>query len=182
MQEEVWDKAEELYKLTWGYYMFQVSSITKEDYGRMQEQIGYPETYDQHMRRLTQGIPNDASQMVRHIMRFLTDYPEFQDEKYVKTITKLIDGLRADPETHKLKALDALLKQLADRDPDARVPEDLSAHPPLFETEIGNRKFVLPTYGNPMMTALYSLLFVCFARFAFAEVETAAPAGEHEYI
>lgn len=178
----VWDKAEELYKLAWGYYMFQVSSITREDYERMQESVGYSESYEQHMARLTHGIPNDASRIVRHIELFLIEYPEFQDEKYPRTIEKLMEGLKNDPETHKLKALQTLMKQIEDRDPDARVEEEMSAHPALFETEIANRKFILPTYGNPMMTALYSLLFVCFARFLFAEADIERAAGEHEYV
>jgi hypothetical protein len=182
MEEQVWDQAEELYKLVWNYYMFQISCITREDYERMQQSVGYTENYLQHMKRLTHGIPNDASRMVRHIMRFLTDYPEFQEEKYSHTITRMIDGLKSNPEAHKLRALEALMKHISEREPGERSSEEITAHPPLFETMIGTKKFVLPTYGNPMMTALYSLLFVCFAKFAYAEMEAENPAGEHEYI
>ena len=48
--------------------------LTRENYQRIQEEIGFPETYEQHMSRLTHGIPNDASRMVKQIMVFINKY------------------------------------------------------------------------------------------------------------
>jgi hypothetical protein len=168
---DTWAIAERLYELGWEYYLYQVSCITKENYIVLQEEIGYPESYEDHIKRLVQGIPSDASRMVRQLSLFLDRYIEFKDPKYPEMIEKLIEMIRSDPERHKQAALDALKHQFATRDPDARIAEELPSHPPLFQTQVGAQSFVLPTYGNPLFTALYSLLFVCFSRFANIEVK-----------
>ena len=169
------EKATRLYELAWEYYMYQVGCLTRENYAYMQTQVGYPETFEEHTKRLFQGIPDDTSRMVQQIKRFITEYVAFQDPKYCDRIAFLIERLRADPRRHQEAAMQALMAQFKDRDPEARVPEDLPAHPPLFETTIGAQQFVLPTYGNPMMTALYSLLFVCFERFQAEEAALDPP-------
>lgn len=124
------------------------------------------------MKRLVQGIPHDASRIVRHISQFLEKYVEFAKPGYAQMIEKLIELILSDPEKHKQAALDALNAQFLTRDPDALIPEELPGHPPLFETTVGGQNFVLPTYGNPLMTALYSLLFVCFSQFQKFEIKT----------
>lgn len=170
------DAAKRLYEVAWDYYMYQASCITRDDYKLMQEKIGYPETFEQHQKRLLEGIPNDVSKMVQQIQKFIDQYVIFKEPKYANRIELLIEKLRNDPARHKEAAFQALLSQFKDRDPEAAIPDELPAHPPVFDITIGGMQISLPTYGNPMMTALYSLLFVCFERFQAEEIAAAAGA------
>lgn len=140
--------------------------LTADNYRRIQEEIGFPETYEQHMSRLTHGIPNDASRMVRQIVVFINKYPVFKEPVYPMMIGMLLEKVRRDPGVYIAAAFQALVDANAGRDPDEIASEDLPSHPPLFETQVGTETITLPTFGNPMMTALYSLLFVCFAQIA----------------
>lgn len=168
------DSAIRLYEIVWEYYMYQATCITRDDYKMMQEKIGYPESFEEHQKHLLQGIPNDVSKMVNQIQKFLDQYIVFKDPKYAERIELLIEKLKSDPARHKEAAFQALLAQFKDRDPAASIPDEAPAHPPIFDITIGGMKIVLPTYGNPMMTALYSLLFVCFERFQAEEASFAA--------
>jgi hypothetical protein len=166
MEEEPEERPEvRLYRLAWDYYMHQATCITRDDYKVLQEKIGYPETFEEHQKRLLQGVPTNTSKMVEQIKRFIDQYVVFKESRYADRIELLIETIKKDPVKHKQAAFHALLSQFKDRDPEAEIPEDLPAHPPLFEMNLGNIPIVLPTYGNPMMTALYSLLFVCFQHF-----------------
>jgi hypothetical protein len=90
----------------------------------------------------------------------------FKEPVYPAMIDMLLDKVRRDPGIYIRAAFEALIAANAERDPDEIASEDLPSHPPLFETQIGNETITLPTFGNPMMTALYSLLFVCFSQIA----------------
>ena len=165
--------AKRLYRLAWRHYMFQVGCIERDDYARLQELVGYPESYEEHMGALTCGIPHDSRVMVDHIERFLSEYVEFQDEKYSDKIEEMIERLHRNKEQHKRNALERLMKENEENGADDRqsLASSSQRHPPLFEIELAAGKLItLPTYGNPMMTALYSLLFVCFVLFS-AEIE-----------
>jgi len=166
--------AERYYELVWSHYMFQVSCITREDYERMQQAVpGYiNESYDQHMARLTQGIPHDVNVMIGHIRTFLQKYVEFQDPRYADGMEKMGENLRKDKELFKMKALEILKEgQQTEEETGAKRAEELSHHPPLFETYVGPAHFVLPTYCNPLMTCFYSLLFSLFALFQAQDID-----------
>lgn len=169
MQQQL---AERYYETVWRHYMFQVSCITREDYGRMQAAIpGYAgESYDEHMSRLVQGIPNDVSIMIGHICTFLETHVEFQSPRYLNKIEEMGAMMRSDVEKFKMQAFEILLKQSATQNNETQPrveahPPRMEAHPPLFEVSVGPAHFVLPTYCNPLMTCFYSLIFVCFAGF-----------------
>lgn len=170
---------ERYYELVWRHYMFQVSCITREDYTHIQQAIpGFTsETYEEHMARVTQGIPHDVGVMIGHIRSFLAKYVEFQDSRYPETIEKMSEMMRADRERFKMEALQHL-KDGSVNGEDGRPPESLSQHPPLFETYIGPAHFVLPTYCNPLMTCFYTLLFVCYAGFQQQEIDQSIPSGQ----
>ena len=93
-------------------------------------------------------------------------YPVFKEPVYPMMIRTMLERVRRDPSVYIGAAFQALIDANANRDPDEIASEDLQAHPPLFETQIGTETITLPTFGNPMMTGLYSLLFVCFAQIA----------------
>jgi hypothetical protein len=172
--------SERYYELVWKHYMFQVSCITREDYGRMQALIpGYTEeSYDQHTARLVQGIPNDISVMVGHIRDFLEKYVEFQEPRYADKIEEMGERMRSDKEKFKMQALEILKEGSSVTGDDGRKPEELGHHPPLFETFVGPAHFVLPTYCNPLMTCFYSLLFVCYAGFQQQDIDQSIPSGQ----
>jgi hypothetical protein len=171
--------SERYFDLIWKDYMFQVSCITREDYERMQQVIpGYiDESYEEHMSRLTQGIPHEVSVMVKQIRAFLEKYVEFQDSRYAEAIEQMGEKIRSDKEKYKLRALE-LLKEGAVEGEGGRRGESLSQHPPLFETFVGPAHFVLPTYGNPLMTCFYSLLFPLFSIFQSQDVDQSIPSGQ----
>lgn len=175
--QAIWNSAKRLYEAIWAYYMFQVSCITPEDYAHMQKEIGYKESYAQHMKQLVQGIPNDSRVMVQCIAQFLAEYVEFQDAKYCEKIEELVEVIHANREVYKRRAFEILCAQCAkQKEENAENVENVEnaenvengenvGHPALFELDLGGKKIVLPTYCNPMMTALYSRLFVCFLHF-----------------
>ena len=178
--EKLQEIAERYYELVWSHYMFQVSCITREDYDRMQQVVpGYiNETYNEHMARLTQGIPNDVNVMVGHIRTFLAKYVEFQDPRYADGMEKMGENLRKDKELFKMKALKILKEGYLEQESGARKAEELDQHPPLFETYIGPAHFIIPTYCNPMMTCLYSLLFSLFGLFQAQDIDQSTPSGQ----
>ncbi len=167
--DETWKIAKRLYKAIWSHYMFQISCIGPDDYAHMQSEIGYTETYSQHMKRLTDGIPHDTRVMVMHIAQFITQYVEFQDPKYVDKMRDVIKLMHSNREVYKRRAFEILVQQNSKRDPDIPVAEELDSHPPIFELDMSGKKISIPTYCNPMMTALYSFLFMCFAFFQQTE-------------
>jgi hypothetical protein len=91
-------------------------------------------------------------------------YPVFKEKVYPMMIGMMLERVRRDPSVYIDAAFRALIDANANRDPDDVASEDLPSHPPLFETQIGTETITLPTFGNPIMTGLYSLLFVCFAQ------------------
>ena len=173
---------ERYYGLIWKHYMFQVSCITREDYERMQQAIvGYTqETYEQHMTRLTQGIPHDVNVMLRHMRSFLQKYVAFQEPRYADMIEKMGEKMRSDRNAFKMQALEILKEgaQANEANEGQVQAEELSQHPPLFETYVGPSHFVLPTYCNPLMTCFYSLLFVCFAGFQAQDIDQSVSSGQ----
>jgi hypothetical protein len=158
--------------------MQQIEYIKRDDYVIMQHTIGYAETYEQHMSRLVEGIPHNPRVMVNHIANFLLEYVEFKDQKYQDKIEQVIESVRNNREGHKRKALNILIKQNADRDSDFPGSTEMDHHPPLFELHMGSQQITLPTYGNPMMTALYSLLFLSFAHFQQLEIDQSISSGQ----
>lgn len=162
----VWKIAKNLYKAIWSHYMFQISCIGPDDYAHMQSEIGYLETYEQHMKQLVSGIPHDTRVMVQQIAQFITEYVEFQDPKYIQKIHDVAQIMQANRIVYKKKAFDILVQQNAGKDPELSTS---CPHPPIFEMDMGGQKIVLPTYCNPMLTALYSLLFMCFVHFQQSE-------------
>lgn len=172
--------AERYFDLVWRHYMFQVRCITREDYTRIQDAIPEftSETYEEHMARVTQGIPHDVSVMVAHIEAFLSKYVEFQDERYPDMIEKMTEKMRADRERFKMEALEHL-KSTCTTEGGSGTAESLLQHPPLFETYVGPAHFVLPTYCNPLMTCLYGLLFVCYAGFQQQDMDQSLPSGQY---
>lgn len=142
--------------------MFQVACIRADDYKVMQSQIGYTESYEEHIALLTDGIPHNVRTMVEHIDGFLNTYPLFRDPVYVEYFKQLNENLQRDPETHKRRALQILIENNADK-PEGPPPPP-AQHPPLFEKTIQGQSFVLPTFCNPIMTSLYSILFTVFEK------------------
>lgn len=175
---QVWDIAKRLFELTWQHYMQQIESIQRDDYVAMQSAIGYPETYEKHMARLVDGVPHNPRIMVTHIANFITQYIEFQDPKYAAKIEQVIESVRNNREAHKQKAFEILMQQNAERDPTIPVSTEIDFHPPLFELTLGTQQITLPTFGNPMMTALYSLLFLSFAHFQNTEIDQSVSSGQ----
>lgn len=133
----------------------------------MQATIGYPETYEQHMTRLVEGIPHDPRVMVAQIAKFINEYSEFQDAKYAEKLQSLVDHVERNRESHKRKAFEILLEQNRGNPKPTPGHATIEPHPPLFELKFEGspNQIVLPTYGNPMMTALYGMLFQMFAFF-----------------
>jgi hypothetical protein len=171
--------AKTLYTLVWRHYMLQVECIGRSEYEHMQAVIGYPESYEEHMLSLVEGVPNDPRTFVDKIVSFLRQYPEFEAPRYADYIGRLIENVEANKESHKRKAFETLIALNKDA-PKALPSSSLTRtppHPPLFEIKLlgAGDPIVLPTYGNPMMTALYALLFRLFGLFQTTEV-----AEEHE--
>jgi hypothetical protein len=131
------------------------------------------------MNHLVEGIPHDVKKMVNQIKQFLKTFVEFQNNDYVDFFEKHIQRLRNNKDQYKIKALEVLKSQSdnnANTDPANGKTRQPQPHPPIFEVKIGNQEFVCPTYGNPMMTAFYSVMFVCFSM--KLQAETAETAEE----
>lgn len=190
-------QAKKLFDAVWQYYMFKVTCIKPEDYERMQEIIGYKQSYEAYMATIVNGVPHEPWIMIQHIGMFLREYIEFQDPKYVAKIQEHLRIVERDRELYKRKAFEILVKMNrnnvvnddAESD-EAEAEEDdngepetddvLGFHPPLFELDTGanGAKIILPTYGNPMMTSLYSILFTSFQHFQMQDMELALPLGQ----
>lgn len=175
---ETWNIAERLYKAVWKNYTMQISCMTRDDYVRLQTIIGYPETFDQHMTRLIEGIPNDPRVMVTQMACFLAKYIEFKDPKYIEKLETVTEYVENNRETHKMKALEILIDQNKDMDHSSYKFEN-DHHSPLFEVMLGDTKLTLPTFGNPMMTAFYSFCFMSFAMFQQTELPPEAEGQEY---
>ena len=130
---------------------------------------------------------------------FWCKYVEFQDPKYVAKIRENLHRIESDRELYKRKAFEILVQlknaqsneenadfeaELIDGETSDAVTEAarnmIGFHPPLFELDLGagGQKLVLPTYGNPMMTSLYSLLFMSFQHFQMEDIDMSIPSGQ----
>lgn len=191
---EIIAQAKQLYDAVWRYYMFKVDCIKPADYELMQQVIGYKQSYEAYMATVVQGIPCDTWVMIQQIARFIVQYVEFQEPKYVAKIRENLHKIEGDRELYKRKAFEILVKLNAEDAAQDDLEGELDAseavseaarnmigfHPPLFELDlgVGGQKLVLPTYGNPMMTSLYSLLFMSFQHFQMEDMDMSIPSGQ----
>lgn len=154
------ERAEELFKLIWRFYLHNCSLITREMYVVMQNELAFKSSFEEHSQNMVDGIPDDVSRVVHHIASFLKKFPVFKSPIYVSLLTPLIEAMVADSGKQVQLAHEILKSTIQERE--AAPNPGLTHHCPVFEANVRGTHVVLPTFGNPLMTSLYSVMFACF--------------------
>lgn len=150
MAERYSGYAERLYRQVWRHYMFMLQCIRPED------ARAYEGDWTTYLQTLASGIPSDPRRTIAQIDNFLQQHALFRDEAFADAIDEVWDRVSRDPEAFKARSLEILRRTSGD-------PALRDAHPPLFQRTVGTWNVVLPTYGNPLLTVCYSLLFSAYA-------------------
>ena len=151
------DSAEKLYNLINEYYMFLVDSISPEDWPIMQEELGYKETYEEHRESLVENVP-EAQITKRQIQAFLNKYEEFTKTKYVDLLERLNYKLSVSRDSMKENAF-----EIIKRNSNGFQEKTKAMETETFSVKIMNTQFDFPTFNNPLMVSLYSIVVTWFS-------------------
>lgn len=161
---------DELYDRVSRYYNLQIQSIGPEEYKFIQDTIGYPESYEEHIQSLKDGI-NPSETTKEHIKEFVTKYPEFQHPQYVSVLDYIINILLTDQNKAKQAGMQALLQiqqQIQEQNADSETSSDISASssdiPDVIPFQVGNGDVIeLPSHQDPLLVSLYSVCMMAFS-------------------
>lgn len=159
--------AQRLYEQISEFYMFLIDSIEPEDYVTMQADLGYTESYDEHIDSLLEGIPQKET-TIQYITDFLNTYREFADEEYVGVLKQLNSRIQLNRNLCKQQAYKIMLQQ-------AQQAESLGQREAQIidgkvEALVGGKLMSFDTYNNPLLVSLFSLLLVWFSLKNYGEL------------
>lgn len=165
--EKLREIAQALYDHISEFYMFLVNAIEPEDYVRMQEHLGYTESYQDHINSLTEGIPSKETTL-QQISDFLGQYRVFVDEQYVTVLKQLNDKIHQNREMCKLQAYQILQQQSESlKQREAQLNQGMTQSK--IEVLIGGKIMSLNTHNNPLLVSLYSMLLLWFSLTHYGE-------------
>lgn len=153
--------AEALYEQISEFYMFLVNSIDPEDYIKMQEHMGYTESYEEHINLLTEGVPSRTTS-IEQITLFLNQYQEFINKDYIGVLEQLNSRIQMNKDVCKMQAYEILTKQ-SDSFINKHEQIDRGMTQGKVEAIIGGKLMSFDTFNNPLLVSLYSLLLVWFS-------------------
>ena len=159
--EQLADVAKGLYDEISEFYMFLVGSIEPEDYSRMQDHLGYSESYEQHISSLTEGVPHQETTLAQ-IIDFLSTYREFIDPEYVTVLKQLNQRIQMNKELCKMQAYQ-ILQQQSEQLQDTQDNLEKGFTQSKVEALIGGKIMSFDTHKNPLLVSLFSLLLVWFS-------------------
>ena len=159
--EQLQGVAEGLFEQISEFYTFLIESIEPVDYERMQSQLGYTESYDEHMTSLTDGVPSKEI-TIKQIIQFLNKYREFIDDEYITVLKQLNQKIQLNRDLCKMQAYQILQQQSEQLNKDQRNIERGMTQATV-EAIIGGKVMSFETHNNPLLVSLYSLLLVWFS-------------------
>jgi len=156
-EQKISEQATRLFDEIDEYYKFLVESITPEDWPIMQEELGYIETYEEHRESLIENVP-EPSETRQQIQAFLNRYQEFSNPKYIELMKMVNKRLSASRDHVKANAFEILKRN---NEGLQKKTEAMSSD--TFSVRIQNKQMDFPTFHNPLIVSLYSILITWFS-------------------
>ncbi len=157
------DQAEKLYNYINEYYTFLIESITPENYSILKQEFYYPESYEDHIQSLLETVPS-ADTTKHQIQQFLNKYIEFYDETYCYILKSMNEKLVNNAQQLQINAFEIMKNNNEGFQTRKQQHEN-----DFFSCKIQNTTFTIPTFNNPLLTSLYSLLLTWFSLKEYGE-------------
>ena len=159
--ERLTEVAQGLFNEISEFYTFLIESIDEDDYTRMKSELGYTESYEDHINSLTDGVPS-PEKSIEQITEFLNTYREFVDKEYITVLKQLNTRIQMNREMCKMQAYQ-ILQQQSTQLQDSQKNMERGMTQGKIEALIGGKVMSFDTHNNPLLVSLYSLLLVWFS-------------------
>lgn len=146
-----------LYKKVKDHYDIIINSISEDDYDVLREELELEQDYEEYIQKLKADL-KPSSETIMHLNDFLKKYPEFTKKYYLYILDFANDRLLKSSNTIKRNTTEFIKIQKEQNKPISQITDI----PDKLELPLSNSNVELETYSDPLLVALYSMLFMGF--------------------